>query len=345
MAINETANNKARNRLMAYMQEGHAIALTAAGLSAWAGYPQWPQLLDRLVDYIGEHGDGTPAEKTRAKEIIKTHENPLQVAARLRGMLTSYDFSAFLTEHLGRKPQRFSDIVALVASLPFRHFITLNLDPTLHDALVLLNTSPFETLTWYQTAGMIKFLKSLSAPPDRYPRQLIHWHGRYSDPLDSIALTTDGYNKLYGLESVNPFLRMLAMTQRLVFIGFGFKDVNFLEPFRVAARQFGKHDLCHFALVPLAKNQQDQKERNRYRDEWCVEPIFYAKQAATDGHGGFGQFRVELQRIRDDLKITPVQQPGMVQHVAAATNDPEDSAIAEAVTEATLKEIKGEGDV
>lgn len=345
MGVNETANNKARNRLIAYMQEGHAIALTAAGLSAWAGYPQWTELLRRLVDYISEHGDGTPAEKARAEEIINTHQNPLKTATQLSGMLTPYDFSNFINEQLGPKPQRFFDLILLVATLPFRHFITLNLDPTLYDALLRLNTSPFDTLTWYQTGGMIKFLKSLSAPPARYPRQLIYWHGRHFDPLDSIALTTEGYNELYGRELFKWYLTTLAMTQRIVFVGFGFKDTNFLEPFRIAAQQTRTLDLCHFAIVPLAENEEDQKERNRYRDEWCVEPIFYAKQAATDGHGGFGQFRVELQRIRDELKITPAKEVGMVQHAAPTTKDPEDSAIAEAVTEATLREIRGDGDV
>lgn len=344
MAINETANTKARNRLIKLMREGHPIALTAAGLSAWAGYPQWGELLQRLVDYIGEHGDGTPIEKARAEEILKTHENPLKIASQLGGMIPPYEFSNFINEQLGPKPERYHELVGLVASLPFRHFLTLNLDPTLHDALVI-NSDPFEAFTWYDTASVIKFLKSLNANSKRYPRQLIHCHGRHSDPLDRIALATEGYNGLYGKELFKTFLLTLAMTQRIVFIGFGFQDKNFMEPFRIAAQQLGSHELCHFAIVPLAENAHDQKERNRYRDEWCVEPIFYAKQDATDGHGGFGQFRVELQRIRDTLNIAPLQPKESAQQIAAPTQDPEDAAIVQALTEATLREIKGDGDV
>jgi hypothetical protein len=189
-------------------------------------------------------------------------------------------------------------------------------------------------------------MKSLSANADGYPRQLIHWHGRHSDPLDNIALATEGYNNLYNQEMFKHFLLTLALTQRIVFIGFGFQDANFMGPFRAAAQQLGKLDFCHFALVALPDNEQDQKIRNHYRDEWCVEPIFYAKQGATDGHGGFGQFLVELQRIRDSLNIAPPQQvEAAQQQVAAPSQDPDDSAIAQALTEATLKEIKGDGDV
>src|SRR5689334_6241841 len=105
MAINETANAKARNKLIALLRDGHGIALTGAGLSAWAGYPQWRQLLLLLVEYISEHGDGTPAEKARAEEIVNTHENPLKIATQLGGMIAPYDFAAFISEKLGpREP-------------------------------------------------------------------------------------------------------------------------------------------------------------------------------------------------------------------------------------------------
>jgi hypothetical protein len=273
LSINPALNNRARLKLLSLLREERAIALTGAGLSVWAGYPSWPALLERLVIYITEHGDGTVAEKERAEEIKNSHVNPVVAAGKLGGMLSHYDFANFINEELGPKSTRSHEMVSAVAGLPFRHFLTLNLDPTLHDALLLRNDQPFGTFTWYQTASVVKFLKSLTAATKQYERQLVHVHGRYSDPLDCIALTGEGYEAVYGKTLFESFLLTLAITQRIVFLGFGFKDKTFMEPFRKVAQQIESHDLCHFAIVAQEEGADDSRTRNQYRDDWCVEPV------------------------------------------------------------------------
>jgi hypothetical protein len=258
-------------------------------------------------------------------------------------MLAASDFAAFINEELGPKPKRSHEMVNIVAGLPFRHFLTLNLDPTLYDALVL-GRQPFKSFTCYQTKSLIEFLKSLSSTVDQYSRQLVHLHGRHFDPLENIALTVEGYDKLYGHDLFSRFFHMLAMTQRIVFLGFGFQDQTFMDPFRVAARSCTL-DFCHFAVVPLAADNDDARVRNKYRDEWCVEPIFYPKNADDDGHGGYGEFRAEIVRIVDELQITPKQDVKPVQSTAAPSVDPEDSVRAESLSNATLDQISGEGNV
>jgi len=344
LPINPENNNRARERLLRLIREGHAVVLTGAGLSAWAGYPSWTELLDRLVTYISEHGDHAPAEEARAREIVDTHENPLQVARQLGGMLAPSDFAAFINEELGPKAKRSHEMVNIVASLPFRHFLTLNLDPTLYDALVL-SRQPFESFTCYQKNSLIKFVKSLSSTVEQYSRQLVHLHGRHSDPLDNVALTTDGYNDLYGHDLFSRFFQTLAMTQRIVFVGFGFQDQNFMEPFRVAARSC-MLEFCHFAIVPLSEDKDDARVRNKYRDEWCVEPIFYPKNANNDGHGGYGEFRTEILRIAQELEITPKHESQPAQKSTAAPSlDHDDTVRAEQLSNATLEQISGEDNV
>jgi SIR2-like protein len=347
LPIDDEANNRARNRLLEVMRSREAVAVTGAGLSSWAGYPSWPELLNRLANYAIDHSDGTPLEADRIRQIARIHENPLTLASRLGGTLNPSDFAAFIGEQFGRKPV--TEVVSLVAALPFRHLITLNFDPTLEDALVM-NRQAFDVFTLYQKSHVIKFLKSLSIGPAKYHKRLIHLHGRYSDPLPNVALTTEGYNSLYGTYIFGVFMQAIALTQRVVFVGFGFNDQNFLEPFRVAAQHMnGSHDLCHFAIVPFSEGDEDARIRNRYRDNWCVEPIFYPKLPPDDGQGGYSRFRTEIVRVAQDLETRPAEVRNIKVYGIAANavlqpppNDPEDLARAQQLTADTLEKIAGD---
>lgn len=120
MPIHSVRNDRARSALLSLLREERAVALTGAGLSAWAGYPSWQGLLDKLIIYISEHGDGTPAEEERAREIKNSHENPLVVAGKLAGMISPYDFANFIVEELGPKltpsAARIRDFVMLASA-------------------------------------------------------------------------------------------------------------------------------------------------------------------------------------------------------------------------------------
>src|ERR1035438_4351378 len=59
MAITRPEKNaESRTELIETLRTGRVFSMTGAGLSAWAGYPVWSQLLDRLEARVRQLTDG-----------------------------------------------------------------------------------------------------------------------------------------------------------------------------------------------------------------------------------------------------------------------------------------------
>ena len=54
MPIDNEASLRSRERLITLLGTGRAFALTAAGVSVWAGYRTWKQVLKSLADQVEE---------------------------------------------------------------------------------------------------------------------------------------------------------------------------------------------------------------------------------------------------------------------------------------------------
>ena len=91
---------------------------------------------------------------------------------------------------------------------------------------------------------MSRFVASIDSPD--CPRQIVHLHGVYTDPIETIALTEDGFRRLYRDNHLfQHFLWLLTATKRIVFLGFGFEDTDFLSAMRDAARDMNRDQREH----------------------------------------------------------------------------------------------------
>lgn len=126
-----------------------------------------------------------------------------------------------------------------------------------------------------------------------YPRQIVHVHGIYTDPNEAIALTESGYRKLYRDNRLfQQFLWLLAATKRIVFLGFGFEDTDFLNAMRDAARDVHANGTRHFAIIPVRPAEDDAPIRHRLNERYLVEPVFY--ELLEDGGNPFVRFPGKL---------------------------------------------------
>jgi hypothetical protein len=59
MLTDPARNSRALQGLITALQTGRAVAVTGAGLSVWAGYPTWSELIKHLADAVrdrrGDH--------------------------------------------------------------------------------------------------------------------------------------------------------------------------------------------------------------------------------------------------------------------------------------------------
>jgi hypothetical protein len=304
LPFNRAINDAARDRLKELVRSERAVALTGAGVSAWAGYPLWRPLITRLVDYACLHHPD-PVEQDGIRAIaIDSGDDLVAVAKKLSGFLMPRHFKAFLTQNLGTENFRQHPIISQLCALPFRDLFSLNLDPSLeyaHSAVV----PKYRTYSGIDTGAVAQFLKS--ADEKLHVRNLIYLHGRFSDALDGIAFTTDGYESVYR-ESFEILMTVIAATRRVVFLGFGFEDERLLAAFSRTASALADATLCHFAVKPFENIEDEAAVRKQYRDTWNVEIVFYDLTPEDDrgAHAGFLDLIADIA-VSVDRRYVPAE--------------------------------------
>ena len=269
---------------------------------AWAGYPLWRSLISKLVDFTCQyHPDPQVQEEIRA--IAPSSQDDLvTVAKKLVNYLAPRHFKRFLTSTLGPEGGRMHDVLLQICALPFRDIFSLNLDPFLEYAQVSLQRC--RTYSGIDKGDVATFLKS--ADEQQHLRHLIYLHGRFSDDLNAIALTTDGYDSVYREESFTILMTVIAATRRVVFLGFGFEDTRLLLAFERTASAFADPTLCHYAVKPFENIADEDAVRKEYRDRWNTEIVFYELTPNDDRglHAGFLELMDELG-VSADRRYVP----------------------------------------
>jgi hypothetical protein len=274
-------NDRAFNGLVARLREGLVIGTTGAGLSVWAGYPSWPELIRRLGEAVREATDGVNVD-----QVIRNNVDPLHCARKLGNYLGSARFGDFIRSAFGPMQQPPHKVIETFVRLPFKHVVTFNFEESAEAAHGRAGMQ-FQALTCSIRRELADFLRCLGQHPA--PRKVVHLHGRSSDEVNRIALTEEGYEALYSRE---PLFRMLitflTATQTLLFAGFSFTDNDFCHQLRETARNLRLGDPSHFAIIGLKPEQNDQGSRNFFRDTFSIEPVFYdVEPDSAQPHAGF----------------------------------------------------------
>jgi hypothetical protein len=289
--IDAARNHRAMEQLVARLRTGQLYAMTGSGVSVSVGYRTWNDVIARLALVVTDRrGTGVDVE-----HIVRTHQDPLLCARALSSKLSPEDFATFIRQEFGPNGKPTSDLLFRLAQMPFKHILTLNFEQSMEDAHAAMKLT-YGTVSCSTRAAISGFLDSMDSPD--YPRQIVHLHGLYSDPTETIVLTEDGYRRLYRDSPLfEHLLWLLAATKRIVFLGFGFKDSDFLTAMSNAARDMGRDAqreievgnwTGHFAILPIKATDDDVPMRQDHNERYFVEPIFYQLvEEADDPHARF----------------------------------------------------------
>jgi hypothetical protein len=280
--IDADRNRHAMEQLLALLRTGQPYAMTGSGVSVWAGYRTWRQVIDRLATAVRQRRGA----EVNTEMIIRNHEDLLFCAQVLGRELTPEDFREFVRQEFGPNGRPLHDVLYRLAQMPFRHVLTLNFEESLEKAHAAVELR-CGTVSCCNRTETSRFLASIDWPD--YPRQVVHLHGVYTDPTETIALTENGYRHLYRDNRLfQQFLWLLAATKRIVFLGFGFEDTDFLNAMRDAARDVHENGNRHFAVIGIGQEEDDGPFRQRLNERFLVEPIFYElTEEGVDRYAGF----------------------------------------------------------
>lgn len=312
-------NERAMRRLIESLRTGRMFSMTGAGLSSWAGYPLWPELLRRLEARVVEVRD----QEVNVEIIRRRYEQTPLIWGHKLGHELGDQFLPFLQAQFGGEGGRALHTVLLqFASLPFRHHLTLNFD----DSLERSHPNGLQScgsVTSANRATQIEFLERCDDPA--YGKKVLHCHGMYSDPLDGVILTESGYASVY---QDSEFLRhvywSLLSTRRFLFAGFGFTDKDFLkalEAWQRDTRIRGNH-LMHFGICGLQGGQDDEAERARLAGTYRIESIFYDVLPGHN-HQGFAEI---VARLTQELGTFEAPRLALPQELPAEELDAGDAA-------------------
>jgi hypothetical protein len=294
---NPEANSASKARLIAALRQGRLIGVTGAGLSAWAGYPVWNGALARLADLVAE----ITGDRQLAEEVIAQNMDLLFCAQKLGQIIGEVEFSNFLLREFGPTGKVPPNVLLQFASLPLRHIVTLNFDISGEEAHTAIH-APFQSQSSASDESLVDFFRQIDLP--EFPKTIFHLHGQFNDPLDLIALTEVGYQRLYTRSPLfHHQLENLIVSKSILFAGFGFTDSDVVNTFRETARLVraqlnNKQVHYHFAIIGLSGQDgglnDDRAMRLLMSDRYLIDAVFYNIGNGENPHAEFADLMREF---------------------------------------------------
>ena len=181
MLIDTTTNNAALAEMLDVIRDGDTLGFAGVGVSRPLGYPTWSDLLGILADETRARcgSDVCVDGETLSVDDVEAFSDLLLSAKIFKAALGNRYFAVMRSLFGPRGPRPAS--VSHLLSLPFRHLITSNYDPTLDPITSPLQSgNPVGIFTLNNTQALRDFLLHLG---DRtYGKRVVHVHGRYDDP-------------------------------------------------------------------------------------------------------------------------------------------------------------------
>ena len=222
------------------LKQEDTILFIGSGISCWSGLPSWTGLLNQLADLL--QCSSRDAELVR-KEI---KQDLLQAASYGFDQLTAAEVGEFMRKACQLGTAAPHKIHRRIVSLGPRCFITTNYDQLLEESLRTWQPGrPFRTVTNKQPFEEADIIQARKLDFVFKP------HGDVGD-VESIVLTREQYRKLleggewrHALES----LKTLLVTRRVVYLGFGLRDPDFLLLRDVLANTWKGGTRDHYAIM------------------------------------------------------------------------------------------------
>ena len=246
-------------RLVDLINSGSAWAFVGSGVSVDAGLPDWQTLYALTVKGLTNQTP-EPVELTRLPllfdKLIRNHGREA--------------VNAQVEMHLSNKTTP-GELHALVASWPFRNYVTTNYDQLLDKAL-----SAYQG--WISVGNTPPETRRISG---EVSNTVWHPHGMVGLPEEKsrLVISQNDYDEVYPagslvLEALKAILRMHS----LVFIGFGFNDPDLIQLLKTVARLSSPGHPAYAFLSGMS-----EAEEQEFRVNYNVVAIPYG---APDGSSG-----------------------------------------------------------
>lgn len=214
------------------------VLFVGSGLSTLAGYPNWSQLISRLV----AEAKRSPRARTEGLDVIEARGDYLMLAEFARETLQPWGYTEILKEEFGQ-PLAPTAAHRLIAATDYRGIVTTNYDRLLEVAIA-------QVRGWVPNTFSHEAVSQMGAALYNPELFLFKMHGDLASPA-SVVLSSRDYERLILF---SPHVRALLMGMLLnykpLFVGYGLRDPDFNLALREVSLVFENYVPQHYALVP-----------------------------------------------------------------------------------------------
>jgi hypothetical protein len=214
------------------------ILFVGSGLSTLAGFPSWPQLIDKLV----AEAKRSPNARLEGLAEMEARRDYLMLAEFARTTLGPWGYTRLLKKEFGR-PVPPTQVHQWIAGTDYRGVITTNYDRLLETTITQVRNWAPNTFT---TEGVTAMGDALFNP-ELFIYKL---HGDITSPV-SIVLSERDYDRMILRNPhVRSFLFGAVLSHTLLFVGYSLSDPDFNLLLRELTLMFENYVPRHFALLP-----------------------------------------------------------------------------------------------
>lgn len=335
-ALNETkfpGNSSAYDELLSALKVERVVGLIGAGVSAPL-FPTWSLLLNNILNDILSEGLITESDYSALH--LQIENDPLEAASFMEEISGRDRFRAKLSTIFSVNDQC-TPAHELLMTLPIDGFVTLNYDGGLSTSFVRQYKRMPSTIRMEDSYNVSRWSQDINFRYQEKP--IVHLHGVASSP-NNMIFTADDYNKFYSQNQNNVnFVTELWKLNRLLVVGFGFRDPFLIRIAENALRTLPSDDR-HFALIGYHSEQKlSTIERRIFARKYRLKPIFYeirlnAEGQATD-HGNLLTLLANLVP-GNNTAIQDIETVETIKSVATPTTTP----IIESATLAAKRDLE-----
>ncbi len=255
------------------LNSGQAWAFLGSGVSADSGYPSWKGLVDKVVINL----DADARAKVEHDRLFKS---ALESGAydKCFGHIERY-VSRNRLEDIVRTELRVKRnpgaLIRILADWPFAGYITTNYDVLLENELKQIGERD-----WLSIGNSEDEARKISGDPSHV---VWHIHGSVDLPLDKsrLVLNEADYDELYLNDSpMLAQLKALLAQRRVVFVGFGFKDLEVSRLLKTVGR-LGNPAKPAFVFFQDRGDAESHSEKKQLLDRYNIDSIAYHAESDT----------------------------------------------------------------
>lgn len=291
-----------RTDLIDVLNSGRAWAFVGSGASVDAGYPSWRGLIDRVIDRLGSTArEPLEADSLFQKALETASPNLARAFSRIEAVTDRRTLEvavrAELAQHRSPGP-----LTRMIADLPFAGYVTGNYEGLLENTLFQLGQRG-----WISVGNTDAEIRKVAGDATR-----LVWHIHGGIMLDAsksrLILTEEDYDSFYLNDSpLTRQVQALLSQRRLVFIGFGFQDPEFLRLLKRLGRLTNPARPLYAFLPDLYGNEAARRD---LLERYNVDAIPY--RTSGDSHAQlrelvetYGAFTVRRSLQYDKRASTP----------------------------------------